>query len=365
MLRWLARRVAVVALVTVVLAVAALWIEHTIALELPRPTGPLPIGRTSVVWADGLDGWFWYPAAADAPAATYLPEPVRAKWQEARPGFINFLTRDLAKVRGHAAADVSLSTRESSYPIVILRGGGSSSSLNYSAIAEDLASHGYIVVGLDIASTENPEQCDGRPDEDRCAITLMTPLLSGLGRAIDGLQRLAADDPRFRGRLDFSRLGVFGHSFGGAQAAEFCSQDTRCKAGIDIDGRLFGNVIDKGIPVPFMILLSDHGAEVDEVSRRILSRIQATYDRQPRDTRVRATIRGAHHFTFSDDGALLKSRLFRWLLRLFGRLGIDGRRQLEVTRYAVRTFFDRHLRDTSGRPITFATDRFPELVLLR
>jgi dienelactone hydrolase len=104
---------------------------------------------------------------------------------------------------------------------------------------------------------------------------------------------------------------VFGHSFGGAQAAQFCSQDTRCKAGINIDGRPFGTVITNGVPVPFMFLLSDHGTPKDVVSQRILSQIQAIYDRQPHESRLRIVIRGAHHFTFSDDGALLKSAVFR------------------------------------------------------
>ena len=59
------------------------------------------------------------------------------------------------------------------------------------------------------------------------------------------------------------------------------------------------------------------------------------------------TIRGANHFTFSDDGALLKSYLLRGALRVFGKLGIDGRRQLAVTAYCVHSFFDTYLkRDT-------------------
>ena len=259
-------RTAVIAPVLAVSIVTGLWFEHAAPLELPPPTGPFPIGRTAVTWPDGLDAWLWYPAATGAPAAAYVPEPVRARWQEARPRVINFLTRDLSRVRGHAAENAALSGGSLSYPVLIFRGGGSSSSLNYSAMTEDLASHGYIVLGLDIASAANPERCDGRPDEDRCAIEAMTPLLVGLGRAIDRLRRLAADDTRWQGRADVSRLGVFGHSFGGAQAAAFCAEDARCKAGVNIDGRLLGRVADRGIPVPFLTLLSDHDGEVDEVS---------------------------------------------------------------------------------------------------
>src|SRR5262249_43800268 len=144
------------------------------------------------------------------------------------------------------------------YPVVILRAGAAGSSLNYSSLAEDLASHGYVVVGLDVSATANPELCAGRPDEEACATKIMVPLVSGIGRAIGHLQQLSFADARFRSRLDLTRVGVFGHSFGGAQAAQFCSQDNRCRAGVDLDGRLFGSVITTGISVPFMFLLSDH-----------------------------------------------------------------------------------------------------------
>jgi dienelactone hydrolase len=355
--RWLARLV--LALVAAgVVAVLGLWVDHRRATELPVPTGPFPLGRASFTWGD-IGAWVWYPAAAAAPADDYLPTAIRTNWEHARPGLINFLTRDLSRVRVHSASDVAVSNAQSNYPVVILRAGGSGSALNYSSLAEELASHGYVVVGLDMATTENPERCAGRNDEAACATKIMAPLISGIDRAIDHLQQLSDSDARFKSRLDLTRIGIFGHSFGGAQAAQFCSENARCKAGINIDGRPFGNVITEGIPVPFLFLLSDHGTPNDLVSRRILSQIQAIYDRQPRDSRMRIVIRGAHHFTFSDDGALLKSALFRVLLRVVGGLRISGRRQVELTAYSVRVFFDEHLKGVPGARGRLA--RIPEI----
>ena len=59
------------------------------------------------------------------------------------------------------------------------------------------------------------------------------------------------------------RVGVFGHSLGGAAALQFCHDDSRCKAGIDVDGAPLGNVISEGVTQPFMFILSDHGSESD------------------------------------------------------------------------------------------------------
>ena len=84
-----------------------------------------------------------------------------------------------------------------------------------------------------------------------------------MGFALDQLERLNTSDPsgRFLGRLDMQRVGVFGHSLGGATALQFCHDDSRCKAGIDVDGAPLGNVIAEGVTQPFMFLLSDHSGE--------------------------------------------------------------------------------------------------------
>jgi len=49
---------------------------------------------------------------------------------------------------------------------------------------------------------------------------------------VNQLENLNAAEPsgKFTGRLDLQRLGMFGHSFGGAQALQFCHDDARCKA---------------------------------------------------------------------------------------------------------------------------------------
>jgi pimeloyl-ACP methyl ester carboxylesterase len=60
------------------------------------------------------------------------------------------------------------------------------------------------------------------------------------GFIVDQLGKLNnADTPeRFAGRLDLQRLGLLGHSLGGASIAQFCHDDSRCKAAVDVDGAL-------------------------------------------------------------------------------------------------------------------------------
>ena len=75
----------------------------------------------------------------------------------------------------------------------------------------------------------------------------------------------------------------------------------------------------------------------------------------------RIVIRGANHFLFSDDGALLKSQMVLGALRMFGVVGIEGRRQLAVTTYAVHTFFDRYLKGGGTTPLDLSSPLYPEI----
>jgi predicted dienelactone hydrolase len=191
----------------------------------------------------------------------------------------------------------------------------------------------------------------------------MSAWTADIAFVLDRLQRLDAADPsgNFKGRLDMTRIGVFGHSFGGATAAQFCHDDSRCKAAINIDGQPFGSVIQAGLHQPFMFLMSDHSGEHDAEGPQIMANIQSIYDRLPPDGRLLLAIHGANHFLFSDDGALLKSHIVMRTLRALGIVGIDGRRQLAITVYCVHTFFDSYLKGTSVSPLNLASPLYPEL----
>jgi predicted dienelactone hydrolase len=206
----------------------------------------------------------------------------------------------------------------------------------------------------------NGENCEGLTAQDACMNRLLTAWTDDMGFVLDRLAALNAAAPgRFASRLDMTRVGVFGHSFGGAQAAQFCHDDARCKAGIDVDGAPFGGVVAEGIHRPFLFLLSDHSHEADPAAAAILANIQSIYNRLPADGRLRLAIRGANHFLFSDDGALLKSHIVMGTLRMLGMVGIDGRRQLAVTAYCVRSFFDAYLKGEG--PVKIPAADYPEI----
>jgi dienelactone hydrolase len=378
----------------------ATWFEHRVPLELPRPTGSFAVGRSVFHWVEEdradefapvpeskreLVVWVWYPSAATQGArAEYLPP----QWRDAlarRSGVLmsDFLTRDLSQVRLHSTENAGLPAVESRFPVVILRAGAAALVTGYTALAEDLASHGYIVVGPDAAyRTTVVVFPDGRvvlrpdkynlellPESEKVGFAnrLINMWSTDLAFVVDQLAKLDAADPsgRFTGRLDLQRLGIFGHSLGGATAADFCHEDSRCKAGIDLDGQLFGPVIDEGLRQPFMFVLEDHGRETDPALKEIFAHFQSMYQRLPVDSRWRITLRGANHFSFSDQ-MLLKSQLLLGMMQRLGMIGgLDGRRGLEITADCVSSFFDVYLKGSPKSVLDAVMRRYPEILVDR
>jgi predicted dienelactone hydrolase len=330
--------------------------------------------------------WIWYPAAPRQPSQTvddYLPAPWRTA-VERQMGVLltQFLPRDLSRVRTHSIHDAEVSPQHRSYPVLLMRAGLAALTADYTTLAEDVASHGFVVVGFDApyrsfvvvlpdgrviarAPQNNAELLSG-VEQEKLAIKLVQAWSADMSFVLDQLERLNTSDPsgRFSGRLDMQRVGVFGHSLGGATALQFCHDDSRCKAGIDMDGAPLGSVIGEGVTQPFMFLLSDHSSESEAETRQVEANIRAIYDRLPSDRRLEILIRGANHFLFSDNGALLKSHIVLGTLRMLGILGIDGRRQLAVTAYCVHSFFDAYLKGPGVSRLKISSSLYPEIQVL-
>ena len=360
---------------------AALWLEHNSPVELPSPTGPFAVGRVSTTWVDptrvdpfapapaphrALVVWIWYPAerSGRAQPAEYLPGPWRrALAEHAGVLLTRLLFRDPIKVRCHSVENAAVAQARPRYPVVLFRSGIGALAFQYTTLLEDLASHGYIVVGADTPySTSVVVMPDGRvihktvagnpgdapisqKERERLAQSLIGVWTADTRFLLDEVARMNERDPsgRFTGRIDLGAVGLAGHSFGGATAAQLCHDDGRCRAGIDLDGRLFGSVVREGIGQPFLFLLSDHGVTWTSPDCRICAEIRSAAKRAPADKLI-VTLLGAHHFSFGDQ-ALTQSRILRSVLVALGGQGrLDPRTGLATATRYVREFFDVHLR---------------------
>jgi dienelactone hydrolase len=259
-----------------------------------------------------------------------------------------------------------------------MRAGLAALTTDYTSLAEDLASHGYVVAGFDApyrsfvvvfpdgrviarAPQNNADRVSGS-EQEHLANKLVQAWSADMSFALDQLERLNTSDPsgRFLGRLDMDRVGVFGHSLGGAEALQFCHDDPRCKAGIDVDGAPLGRVIGEGVTQPFMFLLGEHQSEPDEETRQVNANIHSIYDRLPTHQRALIMIRGASHYMFSDNAAMLKSPLAMRVMRNLDIVRLDGRRQVAVTAHYISTFFDVYLQGAPAASLQ-SQPEYPEI----
>lgn len=164
---------------------------------------------------------------------------------------------------------------------------------------------------------------------------------------LDELERMAsgAVPSPLQGRLDLERVGVFGMSYGGATAGEFCAMDQRCKAAINIDGGQYGRLIDDSLMVPLLIIGSSqaHGAHVPALD---LTRGPAWLIRVPE----------TNHIGLTD--LSLQGPLFGWM-GVTGKLDPD-RREAIMTDYTVG-FFEKYLMGRNAELWDGLAARYPDV----
>lgn len=381
--KWLACLMAFV-LVCICLVLGVMRADHNLATTLPVPTGSFAVGRTTYMWLNhaGTDkpvpgasrnviAWIWYPSTDQtAVPADYLPMQWRKAIEQNRGLLVNdFLMRDLSRVQTHSAPQLQLATQPSTFPVVLMRTGGSTLAAEYATLAEDLASHGFIVVGFDVpyrtqivvlpdgqvikrTPANNPDLFSGEQLHE-VANRLVSTSTADTAFVLDQLELLNTSDATglFKGHLDLKHVGIFGHSIGGATALQFCHDDVRCQAGVDLDGQAFGSVVPEGLHKPFMFVLSDHSRETGAPdTQRIASDLKSIYDRLPANDRAWFVIPGSNHFGFSD-GALLRSPAIQRVLQWVGIIGIDGRQQLAITSDYLHRFFEVYLKGASRQTL--------------
>jgi predicted dienelactone hydrolase len=164
----------------------------------------------------------------------------------------------LSKTRTNAVKDAGPSGRK--LPLVVLSPGFTKPMNTLTSLAEDLASRGYVVAGIDhpyesYATTLS----DGRVAECLACDSNTDP---GFGTAL--VQGRAADVSFVLDQLtsewdghdliDRKRIAMVGQSIGGAGAVAAMVKDPRIHAGIDMDGTTYARIPKSGLSRPFMFL---------------------------------------------------------------------------------------------------------------
>jgi len=341
-------------------------------LHLLRPTGPNAVGTTSLYLKDASrpDPWVpernrelmvtvWYPThARSGERAQYMtPEESRLFLEGKR--LTDLAPDTLSTVRTNAYVDAKPGGRAHSLPLVILSPGYTQPRSSLSGLAEDLASHGYVVVAIDHTyETYAVSFPDGRIAtcvacnlrEDSAFFTKLD-----MGRAADVsfvLDQLTGPHPKWQGGelIDATRIGMSGHSAGGASAIVAMLKDARIDAGIDMDGTTY--IPATGLSRPFMFLGTQdhHSPGGRDISWDRDWNLMTGWKRW-------LVVAGTQHSSFND------------LTLLADQLGIDigatttGARSMEITRRYTLAMFDLHLRHRPQPLLDRPSSRYPEVTI--
>ena len=339
----------------------------------------------------------YYPGRHDAskPPSRYLGGSARLTRALAAfyqmPGFI---FDHLTLVRTHSKGDLEISEEQPRFPVILFSHGAGTTMEFQTSQSQDLASHGYIVVAIDHTFVSAATAFPGRIVTAREATTdFDTP------EPAEPITQIMADDGAFvlnelaemnqarkgspfNARLDLDRIGVIGHSVGGATAYNMAINDRRVKAAINLDGTVY--VTPKGSRdiAPFLMLANDkyHVQAVEKreslmkkQNMRDMYGSKKEYDVQLnkaqrnivglakvlRESGTLYTIEGSDHMKLTDIGLFIDSRWLRELLQISGRT--DPEKCLAITQALTVAFFDQHLKGQPEDLLESLTARYPRL----
>lgn len=364
------------------------------ALSLPNPTGSHRIGTVSLHLVDRSrrDPWvpahpcrelmvqLWYPTdrTLGSPRARYIPalagRSLDTQTAEALGTPVPSGTFHALSTHSHLGAPVA---REgiAGRPVVVFSPGDGMDRSSLTTLAEDLASHGFVAVGIDhthdagqvefpggrveVAQPIPPDSADEetlvRTADARFVLDQVTLLNDGTNPDVDRRPL-----PNFRRTLDMARVGMFGHSHGGEATAETMLQDERVTAGAELDGGVSSRVAGAGLHTPFMVISGDSSAGHPKTEENLTAL-------WPHLTGWSRWLRlsGSGHLSFTDFetfGPELHTPpdISR---QLFGAL--DPRRAVGIVRTYLLAFFAQELEHHHERLLDRPSRRYPEMIFER
>jgi len=367
-------RIGTVGLILSVFSLGLGWV-----LPVPQPfpiTGPYQVGTTIFPltdtsrtdrYADQPDApreimvQIWYPAAPTEKnqRIPWIPNiesvgPALADWF----GLPSFSLDHLIYAYGNTYLYAPVASGNEIFPVLVFSHGWSGFKEQNIYQVEELASHGYVVVGIDHTygavltvfpnGREIPLNNDALPEGvpeaeyDTASNRLVRQWAGDISFALDEIAHInrASEGWPLAGRIDLGSIGIFGHSTGGGAAAEFCATDPRCDAVLMMDlwaEPLSDYVITQGLLQPFLLMHSAGWTDLDDPSPNLLRIGELVSASSGEMTEFR--IAGTEHYDFS---------ILPLLSPLAGALGlkgpIPGGSGLVLINYYTVAFFDQYLR---------------------
>lgn len=300
----------------------------------------------------------------------------------------------LRNLKTNSGRDLPVSSGENKYPVLIFSHGWGEHFSQNSILMEELASHGYIIFSIaHHYEAKYSEYPDGRivhiefnsnrfqkiwkeqqnpkamelhkkrytvsTDDERTELSreMETILPTALKESpkywaedisffLDQLKTINGKNKILKDKLDTDRIGIFGMSMGGIATGEFCLNDNRVRAGINIDGGLHASLLepDRRLQIPFLFLTGQMFSGCGKLF----------VDKSTGDC-YSINVTNANHYNFTDHSIYPYSKISQ----LLGT--IDGKRMIEIMNVIVITFFDKYVKGIEGADLINEANKYPEI----
>ena len=279
--------IAVLSSITLVL----LWVFPV--YPMPEPGGDYLIGTQSFV-LDDVDRdepynseaeyrrfkvQLWYPSESidGYEQARWIEDGVEVKralttdW-----GLPAFILDHIATYPSSSYRNAPISLNQSSYPVVVISHGWSSLRTLHTDFAEELASQGYIVIGIEhtygslatrFSETDieylNREALPRRaetPNYLEFANKLVETYAADIIFSLDFITELNEENGFFQGKFNLEDISALGHSTGGGAAVKAAMDDERIDRVIGYDAwvePILQEELDEGLDIPVLYIRSE------------------------------------------------------------------------------------------------------------
>ncbi len=406
-----------VSFISIGFGVIALVISIALPLVLPvfsfpKPTGPYGIGTVTYHWVDKsrpelftanpndhreLMAQVWYPAKKELSMkkAPYIQDadivtPVIGRFLR----LPEFVFSHLKYVTTNAVASAPVADDRPNYPVLLYLTGISGFRSANTFQIEELVSHGYIVIGLDqpgiapMVRFPDGRQIPGLSRDEILPLNIQSvepqpqaptlygqPLPEGsipyfaqdASFALDQLEALNQSDPNriLTGRLDLERIGTFGVSLGGMNAAQVSLEDSRLKACLIMDVYIPAEVVEKGLEQPTMFITrsadtmrlerDSNGTWAEKDVILTIDTMRAVYENLPGDGYY-VEIAGIFHIDFTD---------VPYWSPVLPHIGITGpikaQRGFDIINAYSLAFFDKELKGQLSSLLEGQPKQYPEV----
>ncbi|WP_028611279.1 alpha/beta hydrolase family protein [Paenibacillus harenae] len=375
-----------------------------------QPTGPYAVGTVEYAMIDPnrqetytddpndhreVLVQIWYPADIAKPLqgkAPYVKNvPVIAAEVKTKLQIPKFLFQYLELVKTNSYPNAAVASKQQSYPLILFSHGLPGARFSNTFQFEELASQGFIVASIEhtynALATVLPDgqfvtiaSLPGMTDLDAWDRLISDIWVKDSTFVLDKLENLNNKDSNnlFSGKIDLNHVGMFGHSFGGANAAQVLYTDPRVKAAINMDGTMFGRTHKSGgTGKPFMLMdtkpfeiVTDPVVPADsQLEEMNMTREQ--FDRLSVELPMRmkqALGSGAYELTLQRTRHMSFSDYYFWspALPIMEKMPLSPRRAHKVVNAYTVAFFQKHLQglDTPLLDAEQSTD-YPEAALKR